>query len=144
LFLYSFYLSNYASVQHYSLHKPSKMKNLKGLLTVALCLFIGTAFSQGKSADIIKGINVYFPNSEVGADHKLNLNVQGTIVAIPLCHVDIAKVDDHNFSFTSKDKDGKMMRGNDATTSVKLMLVHSSADKFVGLLTSLQSAECGK
>jgi hypothetical protein len=119
------------------------MKNLKCPLAIAFCLFMSTAFCQDKAADALKGINVYFPNSEVSGK-KLNLNVQGRIVAIPLCKVDIAKVDDHNFSFASTDKSEKIMRGDEPTTSVKLQLVHSACDKLVGLLQSLQSAECGK
>ena len=117
------------------------MTNLKWIPALAFCLFINTAFCQDKGADALKGINVYFPNSEVSAK-KLNLNVQGRIVAIPLCKVDIAKVDDHNFSFTSTDKSEKIMRGDEPTTSVKLQLVHSACDRLVDLLKSLQSATC--
>jgi hypothetical protein len=119
---------------------------MKGTLLIILCLFVTHAFCQGnadKSAAAIKGINVYFPGSEVKGD-KLNLNVQGRIVAVPLCHVEIAKVDDHNFSFTATDKGEKIMRGDEPTTVVKLQLVHSACDKLVDLLNGLKAAECGK
>ena len=124
------------------------MRSFKPALTLAICLFANAAFCQSsadKVAATLKGINVYFPGSEVqSASHKLNLNVQGRIVAVPLCHVDIAKVDEHNFSFTATDKNEKLLRGEEATTSVKLQLVHSSNEKILELLHSLQSAECGK
>ena len=124
------------------------MRSFKLAFTTVICLFAATAFCQSgadKVATIVKGINVYFPGSEVqSASHKLNLNVQGRIVAVPLCHVDIAKVDEHNFSFTLKDKSEKLLRGEETTNSVKLQLVHSSCDKILELLNSLQSAECGK
>jgi len=120
------------------------MKKISLALTVVFCLFACMAFSQsGKVSAIVKGINVYFPNSEVQGN-KLNLNVQGRIVAIPLCKTDIAKVDDHNFSFTDTDKIEKIMRGDEATTSVKLLLVHSTDDKLVELLNRLKAAVCGK
>ena len=119
------------------------MTYLRGLLAIAFCLFVNIAFCQDKTADAIKGINVYFPGSEVKGD-KLDLNVQGRIVAVPLCKVDIAKVDEHNFSFTSTDKSEKIMRGDEATTSVKLQLVHSACDRLVDLLYNVQKAACGK
>jgi len=122
------------------------MKKHSYLLAIAFCLFINNVYCQGgadKAATALKGINVYFPGSEVKGD-KLNLNVQGRIVAIPLCHVEIAKVDDHNFSFTSNDKSEKILRGDEPTTVVKLQLVHSTNDKIVELLNSLKSATCGK
>ena len=119
------------------------MKNASLILTLLFSMLLNSAFCQDKSADALKGINVYFPGSEISGK-KLNLNVQGRIVAIPLCNVDIAKVDDHNFSFTSKDKSEKMMRGDEPTTSVKLQLVHSTTDRLLDLLHSVQSAACGK
>jgi len=122
------------------------MRKFNYTLTIIFCLLAASTFSQGnadKSAAALKGINVYFPGSEVKGD-KLNLNVQGRIVAVPLCHVDIAKVDDHNFSFTSTDKSEKIMRGDEATTQVKLQLVHSTNDKIVELLNNLKAAVCGK
>jgi len=119
------------------------MKTLKCILIVTCCLSFSAAFCQGKSAEALKGINVYFPGSEVSS-HKLNLNVQGRTVAVPLCHADIAKVDDHNFSFTSTDKSDKIMRGDAPANVVTLQLVHSTSDKLVGLLKDLQAAECGK
>ncbi len=119
------------------------MKNTRWALAILLSLFLNSAFCQDKSAEAVKGINVYFPGSEVSGK-KLNLNVQGRIVSIPLCNVDIAKVDDHNFSFTSKDKNEKIMRGDEPTTSVKLQLVHSTNDRLLDLLHSVQSSACGK
>lgn len=120
------------------------MKKITLVLTVAFCLSAGMAFGQNdKVTAIVKGINVYFPNSEVQGN-KLNLNVQGRIVAIPLCKTEIAKVDDHNFSFTCTDKNEKLMRGDEATTSVKLLLVHSTNDKIVELLNNLKAALCSK
>jgi len=121
------------------------MKNLHSILTIAFVLFCSAAFCQGKSERIIKDINVYFPGSEVRSDgHKLNLMVEGRVVAVPLCHTEIAKDGDHNFSFTTRDKGEKLMRGDQVTTVVHLQLVHSSADRLVGLLHDLQDAECGK
>ena len=124
------------------------MKTFKITVIIAISLMSKAVFCQSnadKVAAIVKGINVYFPGSEVQSSaHKLNLNVQGRIVAVPLCHVDIAKVDDHNFSFTAKDKNEKLMRGDQVTTSVNLQLVHSSNEKILELLRSLQSTECGK
>jgi hypothetical protein len=122
------------------------MKNLHYMLTITFCLLASAAFCQGnsdKTATALKGINVYFPGSEVKGD-KFNLNVQGRMVSMSLCHVEIAKVDDHNFTFTATDKGDKIMRGDEATTQVNLQLVHSTNDKFVELLNSLKAAVCGK
>jgi hypothetical protein len=122
------------------------MRTFNYLLIISFCLLTSVVFGQGsadKSAAALKGINVYFPGSEVKGD-KLNLNVQGRIVAVPLCHADIAKVDDHNFSFTANDKSDKIMRGDEPATQVKLQLVHSTNDKLVGLLQDLKAAVCGK
>jgi|GEM_PF-3228806 hypothetical protein len=122
------------------------MKNLHYFLAVAFCLFFNNAFCQGnadKTADVLKGINVYFPGSEVKGD-KLDLNVQGRLVAVPLCHADIAKVDEHNFSFTSTDRGEKIMRGDEPASVVKLQLVHSACDRIVELLNSLKAAACAR
>jgi len=122
------------------------MRNIHYILSIAFCLCVNSAFCQGKAdktADALKGINVYFPGSEVKGD-KLDLNVQGRIVAVPLCHAVIAKVDEHNFSFTATDKGEKIMRGDEATSVVKLQLVHSACDRIVDLLNSLKATVCGK
>ncbi len=122
------------------------MHNLKPLLTIAFYLLISTAFCQGKAdktADILKGINVYFPGSEVKGD-KLDLNVQGGVVTFTLCNVNIAIVDEHDFSIATKEKGEKIMRAGSPTTFVSLGTVRSKTDRIVELLNRLKSVACGK
>ena len=122
------------------------MKALRGIITIVLGLVITSAFCQGKTdGSVISKINVYFPGSEVDkGTHKLKLNVQGRILAVPICEVTIANVDEHNFQFTAKSGQKSIMRGTEPTSFAKLTLVHSSSDKFVALLQSLQQETCGK
>jgi hypothetical protein len=123
------------------------MTRIKWLLTITCCLLINLAFCIGPSAkalDLIKSINVYFPGTELSSDGSLlNINVQGTTVAVPLCHVDLSKPDDHNINFASNDKDNKIMRGQESTTSVTLLMVHGNTRIF-DLLQSLHTEVCGK
>ena len=123
------------------------MTRFKWLFTIAFCLLINFAFCTGPSAkalDLIKSINVYFPGTELSSDGShLNIDVQGITVAVPLCHVDLSKPDEHNINFTSKDKDNKIMRGQESTTSVTLLMVHGNSRIF-DLLQSLHTEVCGK
>ena len=122
------------------------MKIIKCICVLLFCMVLNTVFGQGKTdGSTISKINVYFPGSEVdkGA-HKLNLNVQGRILAVPLCEVTISNVDEHNFQFTAKSGQKSIMRGTEPTSFAKLTLVHSSSDKFVVLLQELQKEICNK
>ena len=124
------------------------MKPTQIALTVMFCLFMNLAFCQGKGdkvAGIMDKINVYFPGSEANAgEHKLSLKVEGNMLVVSLCQVTITKADEHNFQFTGKAGDKSIIRRGEPTGFAKLALVHSSSDKLVELLTSLQHELCGK
>ena len=126
------------------------MNIVKWTAAFSFCLVVNVVFCQSLSSakvvGIIKGINVYFPGSVVqnGDGNKLNLNVQGTIVAIPLCHVELAKPDEHNISFISNAKNENILRGTEPTSTVKLLIVHGTNAEIFSLLHSLQVELCGK
>ena len=124
------------------------MKAIQYTLTVIFCLFISAAYCQGKTdnvSGIMNKLNVYFPGSEANAgEHKLSLKVEGNMLVVSLCQVTITKADEHNFQFTGKASEKSIIRRGEPTGFAKLALVHSSSDKVVELLTSLQHELCGK